>query len=143
MIIYEAKQSYRQVGIIENGPLNSPKRVVEYMSGAFEVAPLQEQVWVIMLNTKNLPIAREQCSVGTSSACMLNPTVVFRPAILANATAIIICHNHPSGNPTPSTADLNVTKDIVRAGKTLNISVHDHVIIADGGHYSFQERGLI
>jgi DNA repair protein RadC len=113
------------------------------MSGAFEVAPLQEQVWVIMLNTKNLPIAREQCSVGTSSACMLNPTVVFRPAILANATAIIICHNHPSGNPTPSTADLNVTKDIVRAGKTLNISVHDHVIIADGGHYSFQERGLI
>jgi DNA repair protein RadC len=143
MIIYESKQTYVQVGIIDHDKLDQTHKVIEYMKDAFLDAPLQEQLWVIMLNRKNMPIARERCSIGTVGSCLVNPSIVFRPAILANASGIILCHNHPSGDPTPSSADMEVTKQIRQASIHLDIYLIDHVIVADGGHYSFMERGLI
>ncbi len=144
MIIYEAKQTYAPVGIIEGKhSLDEPTRVAAYMEGAFDEFPLQEQVWIIMLNRKNMPIARERCTLGTMTAAHVAPDVVFRAAILAGATALILAHNHPSGDPSPSSADITVTKKLIQAGKILSIEIHDHIIIGHDRYYSFSDRGLI
>jgi DNA repair protein RadC len=143
MVIYESVQTYKRVGIMEEKPLDEPNRVAEYMDGAFDDAPMQEQVWVIMLNTKLYPIAREKVSTGLAASCLLDATIVFRPAIIAGASGIILSHNHPSGDPTPSSADLNITKQLVQAGNVLKMPVRDHVIIGHGKHYSFSDRGLL
>jgi DNA repair protein RadC len=143
MIIYESRTSYNKVGSINADRLDQPHLVELYMKDAFMENPLQEQVFVIMLNRKNVPIARERVSLGSATGTMIDPSIVFRPAILANATAIIICHNHPSGDPAPSRADLNVTSKLAKAGEILNITVQDHVIIGDNRYYSFNEHGLL
>ncbi len=113
------------------------------MDGAFGSNPLQEQVFVILLNRKNVPISREQVTIGTTSSCLLDPSTVFRPAILAGASCIILSHNHPSGDPSPSSADMRITKKIKEAGKVLDIDVLDHVIIGENDCYSFSDKGLI
>lgn len=143
MVIYESTQTYKRVGIMEHKPLDEPSRVAEYMEGAFDDSPMQEQVWVIMLNAKLYPIAREKVSTGLASSCLLDAKIVFRPAIVAGASGIILSHNHPSGDPTPSSADLQVTKQLVQAGNVLKIPVRDHVIIGHGKHYSFSDRELL
>jgi len=143
MIIYETKQVYTKVGNIDATNLDCPQKVYDYMYGAFDSNPLQEQVFVILLNRKNVPISREQVTIGTTSSCLLDPSTVFRPAILAGASAIILSHNHPSGDPTPSSADMRITKKIKEAGKVLDIDVLDHVIIGEDSCYSFSDKGLI
>lgn len=143
MIVYETQQTYTKIGEIDHNDLSDAQAVADYMEGAYDSNPLQEQVFVIMLNRKNFPIARERVTIGTSTGCMLDPSTIFRPAILAGATAVILSHNHPSGDPSPSSADMQITKKIKEAGKTLNISVHDHVIIGHNKFYSFEEHGLI
>jgi DNA repair protein RadC len=143
MVIYESTQTYKRVGFMEHKQLDEPSRVAEYMEGAFDDAPMQEQVWVIMLNAKLYPIAREKVSTGLASSCLLDAKIVFRPAIVAGASGIILSHNHPSGDPTPSSADLQVTKQLVQAGNVLKIPVRDHVIIGHGKHYSFSDRELL
>lgn len=134
MIIYESTQTYTKVGEITHTNLDEPRKVFEYMKGAFESHPLQEQVWVILLNRKNYPIARERVTIGSTTSAHLDPSMVFRPAILAGSTAIILAHNHPSGDPSPSDSDVINTNKLVKCGKLLNIDVHDHVII---GHDRF------
>jgi DNA repair protein RadC len=143
MIIYEATIAYNKVGSISAASLDQPHLVEQYMKDAFLQHPLQEQVFVIMLNRKNIPMARERVSLGSATGTMVDPSIVFRPAILAGATAIILCHNHPSGDPAPSQADLTVTSKIVKAGEILSITVQDHVIIGDDRYYSFSEHGLL
>ena len=143
MKIYETQQKYSLIGEIDHEALSDPQAVADYMEGAYDSNPLQEQVFVIMLNRKNFPIARERVTIGTGTGCMLDPSVVFRPAILAGATAVILSHNHPSGDPTPSSADMQITKKIKEAGELLHIEVHDHVIIGHNRIYSFSEHGLI
>ena len=143
MIIYETKQVYTKVGNIDATNLDCPQKVYDYMDGAFDSNPLQEQVFVILLNRKNVPISREQVTIGTTSSCLLDPSTVFRPAILAGASCIILSHNHPSGDPSPSSADMRITNKIKEAGKVLDIDVLDHVIIGDETCYSFSDKGLI
>lgn len=143
MIIYESKVTYNKVGSVKVDSLDQPLAVEQYMKDAFIEHPLQEQVFVIMLNRKNIPMARERVSLGSATGTMVDPSIVFRPAILANASAIILCHNHPSGDPGPSQADLTVTSKIVKAGEILSITVQDHVIIGDDRYYSFSEHGLL
>jgi DNA repair protein RadC len=143
MIIYESKVTYNKVGSVKVDSLDQPLAVEQYMKDAFIEHPLQEQVFVIMLNRKNIPMARERVSLGSATGTMVDPSIVFRPAILANASAIILCHNHPSGDPGPSQADLTVTTKIVKAGEILSITVQDHVIIGDDRYYSFSEHGLL
>ena len=134
MIVYESTQTYTKVGEITHTNLDLPHKVFEYMKDAFESHPLQEQVWVIMLNRKNFPIARERVTIGSTSAAHIDPSMVFRPAILAGSSAIILAHNHPSGDPSPSTSDVVNTNKLVKCGELLKIEVLDHVII---GHNRF------
>ena len=144
MIIYESQTTYKPVGEIDCFRIDRPELVSQYMEGAFDDRPMQEQFYVILLNRKNQPICRELCTIGTINATLVSSQEVFRLAITKGATGIILVHNHPSGDPTPSVADKKVTQSIYLAGKQLGITIHDHVVIGSNGqYYSFEERGLM
>lgn len=91
----------------------------------------QEEVWVLVLDNALHILSVEKTFKGTISGAMIHPREIYRLAIKLNAASICVLHNHPSGNPTPSTADINMTKKIVDAGKLLEIPCLDHVIIGD------------
>jgi DNA repair protein RadC len=108
--------------------LETPDRVAELLRE--EVRGYTVEVFqVALLNTRRKLIRFERLSQGTLDTLLVHAREVFRSAILANAAAIIIAHNHPSGDPTPSEADIKVTRDLIRAGQLLKIEVLDHVII--------------
>lgn len=103
----------------------------------------QEQFVVILLDTKNKVIGTETVSVGSLTSAIVHPREVFQPAILQHAASIAVAHNHPSGDPKPSREDIELTKQLIAAGKALCIPVLDHLIIGDGRYYSFQEDGVV
>lgn len=137
----------------EDGPaviLNRPELLVEYMKGAFDQHPMQESFWVILLNRKNYAIGRHMITLGTATTCLAHPREVFRPVILGGATAFICVHNHPSGDPAPSDADVSVTRKLREAAKIMDIKLMDHIIIGNPeidpmkrGFYSFREMGIL
>jgi DNA repair protein RadC len=100
---------------------------------------------VLLLSPKNNVIGVNTVSVGSLTASVVHPRECFKPAILSNAAAIILAHNHPSGQPRPSQEDRVLTVRLVAAGKLLGISVLDHVIIGDGtsAYFSFADEGLL
>jgi DNA repair protein RadC len=107
----------------------------------------QEAFHVLSLDTKNGLINRHMASLGVVNASLVHPREIFRCAITDNATAVVLVHNHPSGDPTPSAEDLRITRQLVEAGKLLDIKVLDHVIVGrpdDGnpGTVSLREAGL-
>ena len=103
-----------------------------------------EEFYTVYLNTKHHVIGLEMVSRGTLNASLVHPREVFKGALLANAHALILAHNHPSGNVEPSAADKNVTKTLVSAGKLLDVQILDHVIVGSkSGYFSFSENSLI
>jgi DNA repair protein RadC len=109
-----------------------------------------EKFWVLCLNRKNRLLKRVEVTSGTASSSLVHPREVFREAIREGALAVICVHNHPSGDPTSSSADVNVTRQLRDAAKTVGIDLIDHVIVgqksrdpAGIGHYSFRAAGLI
>lgn len=113
-------------------------------------SPDQECFVVFCLNARNRLLGWQMISLGTATACLCHPREVFRAAIVAAATGVLCAHNHPSGDPAPSSADLNITRQLREASKVLGISLVDHVVIgrpeADPcgrGYYSFREAGLL
>jgi len=150
MRVYEASISYNLVKLGENQTVNTPAKTVEYLESAFAAHPMQEAFWVILLDRKNRALGRVMISLGTLSNTLVHPREVFKPAFLASASAIIVAHNHPSGDPAPSAADLLVTRQLREAAKILDIILIDHVIVghADSdplgvGYYSFRATGLL
>jgi DNA repair protein RadC len=112
----------------ESPPLDNPKHVADMLredNRAYEV----EQFQVVLLNTRKKLLRVENISQGTLDTILVHPREVFRFAIAANASSLVLVHNHPSGDPTPSEADIKVTRDLIRAGQLLKIEVLDHVII--------------
>lgn len=104
----------------------------------------REVLVMAALDTKNNINALHTVSMGSLNASIVHPREVFKAAILANSASIVIAHNHPSGDPAPSSEDLNLTKRLVEAGKMLDIPVLDHIIVGDDGRYcSFKEKGII
>ncbi len=104
----------------------------------------EEHFVLAVLDCRRRVIGVSEVSVGTLSASLVHPREVFRTAILLNGAAIIVCHNHPSGDSSPSTEDREVTKRLTRAGELIGIPVADHVVLGEGGsYYSFRERGLM
>jgi DNA repair protein RadC len=100
-------------------------------------------VRVLFLNSRNMLIANEPMSEGSVDESAVHIREVLKRALDLHATAIIIVHNHPSGDPTPSRQDISLTRDLVEAAKHLKIQVHDHVIIGAEGHRSLKAMGLI
>jgi DNA repair protein RadC len=103
----------------------------------------QEVFKVLMLDSANHLLADEEISSGILNSSLVHPREVFRRAILEPAASIILLHNHPSGNPEPSSEDLQITRQLVEASKIVGIPIHDHIIIAGNAYTSFAERGLL
>jgi DNA repair protein RadC len=149
---YDAKLTFI---LKEDGPtlkLDRPDLVSSYLEDAIALNPEQEQFWVIFLNRKNYPIGRLMITLGTATSCLAHPREVFRAAIMANSCAIICAHNHPSGDPAPSAADVQITRILREAAKVIDIQLLDHIILGDAscdptgygkGYYSFREAGLL
>jgi len=102
-----------------------------------------EEFWILMLNRANRIISRERVSVGGVTGTVVDARIVFKRALDMLACSIVLCHNHPSGNLSPSQADIDLTKKMKAAGKTLDILVVDHLIISNEGYYSFGDEGLL
>lgn len=102
-----------------------------------------EEFWVLMLNRQNEIIDLKQISSGGVAGTVVDPKVIFKQALQALASGIILSHNHPSGNLKPSKADLAITKKLKAAGETLEINVLDHLIISEQGYYSFADEGIM
>ena len=151
MKIFESKLVFTCV--CEDAPdskTDTPELAVRYMQGAFDAYPEQEQFWVILLNRKNVPKSRHLCTLGTQTAAMAHPREVFRAAVAGGAAGVICVHNHPSGDPSPSMADVQVTRQLREAARVLEIELVDHVIIGSAtadpmgkGFYSFRQAGVI
>lgn len=101
-----------------------------------------EELWVLVLNTKNKLVHIDKLYKGNLNSCYIRVGEVFRQAVRMNAAAIMVVHNHPSGDPTPSPEDNRVTEKIAQAGQMLNIEVLDHIIIGQMRYVSLRERGL-
>lgn len=112
----------------ESPVLDNPEAVVALLKGQNLIKGV-ETLQVLLLNTRRRLIRVEEISSGTLDTLLVHAREVFRPAIAANASAIVLAHNHPSGDPAPSEADIKVTRDLVRAGHLLKIEVLDHVIL--------------
>lgn len=122
-----------------NCPRDASDIAAEFLAGAD-----REHFVIFCLDTKNNLNAINTVSVGTLNSSLVHPREVYKPAILANSNAIILIHTHPSGDPTPSREDIEVTKRLVEAGNILGIEVVDHLVIGDDGRYaSFKERGIL
>lgn len=119
--------------------LNSPRRVAEYLLPQFGSRPV-EQFGVLLLDTKHRVLRASVLSVGTVDASIVHPREVFREATAAGAAALVLFHNHPSGDPEPSDDDVRLTDRLAAAGVLMGIHVLDHVILADAKYYSFREH---
>ena len=117
----------------DNPTTDTPEAIATYLREKLPMSPAHnpdvESLIVVFLNTRRRPIGFQVISTGTLDTLLVHPREVFKAAIVMNAAAIILSHNHPSGDPTPSEADIKVTREMVRAGQLLKIEVLDHVIL--------------
>jgi DNA repair protein RadC len=117
----------------DNAPTDTPEAIVRYLREQLPNSPAYnpdvESLIVILLNARLRPIGWQIISTGTLDTLLVHPREVFKPAIVMNAAAIVLAHNHPSGDPSPSEADIKVTRDMIRAGQLMKIEVIDHVIM--------------
>jgi DNA repair protein RadC len=128
---------------IENRPiLSSWEALGDYLQAAMAHSPV-EQVRVLFLNTRNMLIANEAMWTGSVDEAAVHVREVIARAIQLGATALIIVHNHPSGDPSPSQADIRLTRDLIDAGRHMKVTIHDHVIIGAQGRSSLKSMGLI
>lgn len=120
---------------------NSPVSVYEYLCEKIG-KEMKEHFAVLCLDTRNNLVV-DEVSIGTLNASLVHPREVFNQAILRHASHVIVAHNHPSGDPTPSKEDVITTKRLVEAGKILGIAVADHIIVTNNAYFSLKERGMI
>jgi DNA repair protein RadC len=150
MRVYEAKLVYSLVSLGEEVTLDRPEKVAAYLESAYTENPLQEALYVVLLDRKNHPIGRHLVTLGTLTGSLVHCREVYRAAIIGGAASIVVSHNHPSGDPAPSSADLSVTRSLREASQVIGIDLLDHVIVGDKnadpanrGYYSFREAGII
>lgn len=125
-----------------NRSITSVKDAVELLKDFFYEAD-REMLLVCCLNTKNEPNCINTVSIGTLTSSLVHPREVFKASIMSNSASIILAHNHPSGNSTPSEEDLKITTRIKEAGDILGIRLLDHIIIGDNNYESLKEKGVI
>jgi DNA repair protein RadC len=122
--------------------LGSWQALMDYLAADMGFLPI-ERVRVLYLNARNALIRDHLLSEGSVDEAAVYVREVIKGAVDTHATAMILVHNHPSGDPQPSRQDIQLTREIVEAARPLRISVHDHVIVGGGRHYSMREKGLI
>ena len=122
--------------------INSPKDLADLLMGEMNELT-QEVLKVVLLSTKNMIIGTKDVFKGSLNTSIVHPREIFKQAIDKNSSSIIICHNHPSGDPTPSKEDINITLRIKECGNIIGIQLVDHIIIGNNKFVSLKERGLI
>ncbi|WP_299481194.1 DNA repair protein RadC [uncultured Roseibium sp.] len=140
--VHAAIARYHRAELSERRLLDSWSKVIEYLQASMELSPV-EQFRILFLDRKNGLIADEVQQTGTVDHTPVYPREVIRRALEHSATALILVHNHPSGDPTPSRADIQMTKKIVEIAKPLGIEVHDHIIIGLRNNVSLRGLQLI
>ncbi len=140
--IYAAAKRMGKQQILNKTILNHQQGVLDYCRAAMAYEA-KEQFRILFLNNKNILIADEVQQVGTVNHTPVYPREVVKRALELSATAIILVYNHPSGDPTPSRDDIEMTKKLREAGKPLGVAIHDHIIMAKNGHTSFSDAWLL
>ena len=124
------------------GVINNPQDAAEMVLGELSLED-KEHFMIIMLNTKHRVIAKKVISIGHLNASLVHPREMFKEAIKRSSAAVILVHNHPSGDLTPSNDDISTTRRLVEVGQLLGIQVLDHIIVGDNRYLSFREKGLL
>ncbi len=123
-------------------PLRSPENVFRHFQNRFRKAR-REIFYVVLLTNKNRKIRDVKISEGSLTASLVHPREVFNPVIRESAAAVLFVHNHPSGDPTPSQEDMEITRRLKEVGEVMGIRVVDHVVIGHDRYFSFSERGML
>lgn len=140
-LVQSVNERYLKNKIDPQTLLNDPKQVFEYLREKIGKKK-KEHFTILCFDTKNKLISCD-VSVGTLNASLVHPREVFNEAIINHASYIIVAHNHPSGDPTPSRDDIATTSRLINAGKILGISVEDHVIVTSAGYRSLREMKIV
>jgi DNA repair protein RadC len=141
-LVQEVAREFLRAKIIDKPFYSSSREIFDYLYHAMR--GLKKEVFkVVYLTGQNQIIEAEDLSEGTISSSAVAPREVIEGAIKYNAAALVFVHNHPSGNPQPSTSDMSLTRELVYAGKVMQIKVLDHIIIGENRYYSFAGEGLI
>ena len=141
-LLHESALRVARAPVLKRPVIGSWSALLAYVRVALANEP-REQFRALFLDRKNQLLADEMMHQGTVDHTPAYPREVMRRALELSASAIILVHNHPSGDPTPSRADIDLTRLIVEAGKTLRISIHDHLVVGREGVASFKDLGLI
>lgn len=141
-LVRAASLQLSQANVLNRPVLSSWQALLDYCQAAVAYEPI-EQFRILFLNHKNALIADEKQQTGTVNHTPVYPREVVKRALELHASAIILVHNHPSGDPTPSQADIQMTDQIVEAAKAVGVSVHDHLVIGRGSHVSFRTLGFL
>ena len=136
-----------KVMLVKDGTQKAETKTIRQPADVYQIATTflqgvdRENFIIMMLDNKHKVIGINTVSVGSLNSSVVHPREVFKPAILCNAAAIILAHNHPSGDPAPSPEDISVTKRLIEAGDVLGIAVLDHIVIGDDNYVSLKDRG--
>jgi DNA repair protein RadC len=141
-VIEVACQHLLKEQLFERPIINSWSALLDYARIAMGSEAV-EQFRVLFLNSKNALITDEVMQIGTIDQTAIYPREILKRALELSSSSLILMHNHPSGDPTPSKADIDITKQLVEAAGALHIRIHDHLIIAKNKHFSFKGNGLL
>src|SRR6202012_5407486 len=141
-IVEAAALRLSRTKVIGKPALSSWQALLDYCKAAMARA-VREEFRVLFLDRKNVLIADEVQGTGTIDHTPVYPREIVKRALELNASSLILVHNHPSGDPTPSRADIEMTREIAAAAKPLGIAVHDHLVVGRSGHASFKSLGLL
>lgn len=129
---------------VQDFKINSPKTVVNVITTVFDIEnDTQENFGVLFLDTRNKIIGAELITRGTVDSCLVSPRDILQRALMIGAVSVIVFHNHPSGDVTPSKEDRDLTNRLKNACQVVGINLLDHIIIGDSGHMSFTEEGIL
>jgi DNA repair protein RadC len=142
VLVKEIISRYGEHSFIQGKSFNNSEQIYKYFRFKLTEAK-QESFFTILLDNKHRIIKEQIISLGILNKSLVHPRECFAPAIEHRAAAIVLVHNHPSGDPQPSTADINITKRLVQVGEIVGISVLDHIIIGNGSYYSFVDEDVM
>jgi DNA repair protein RadC len=145
-VIAEVSLSYKSTRPVDTLPrITSPDEAAAYLRSIWDDGQLdfREQLILVLLDNQKHVLGWNLVSSGGPTATIVEIASIFQAALLGNANSVLLAHNHPSGNPKASSADIKLTKRAVEAGKLLGITVDDHIILYRGGYTSFRNKGLI
>jgi len=144
----ERTHRFYHVKLVQEGrpaysiPITTPTEAVDFFRKQIG-QNIQESFLGLFLNARNVPLGWREISRGSVSASLVHPREVFLPAVKLAASSLIVAHNHPSGDPSPSSDDIELTKRLKQAGELIGIEVLDHLIVTSTEHLSMKQRGLL